>query len=44
MTDRVLPAWSDYQDEVAVFFRSMGLRADTNLPVKGMMAVDAERH
>ena len=28
--------WSDYQEEVAKFFRSMGLQADTNVTLKGV--------
>jgi restriction system protein len=28
--------WSDYQEEVAEFFRSIGLQADTNVTLKGV--------
>jgi restriction endonuclease len=28
--------WSDYQEEVAKFFRSIGLQADTNVTLKGV--------
>lgn len=28
--------WSDYQEEVAQFFRVLGLSAETNVPVKGV--------
>lgn len=31
-----MPAWSDYQDQVAEFFRSLGMEADTNVAVQGV--------
>ncbi len=32
----VMPDWSDYQDDVADFFRSLGLQAETNLTLQGV--------
>ena len=29
-------AWEDYQEEVAVFFRSLGLNASTDVKVQGV--------
>ena len=31
-----MPEWSDYQEEVAEFFRSLGLAAETNVTVPGV--------
>jgi hypothetical protein len=31
-----VPEWSDYQEEVAEFFRSLGLAAETNVTVRGV--------
>jgi restriction system protein len=31
-----MPEWSDYQEEVAEFFRSLGLAAETNVTVRGV--------
>jgi restriction system protein len=31
-----VPGWSDYQEEVAEFFRSLGLAAETNVTVRGV--------
>lgn len=36
MTDGGLPSWSEYQEEVADFFRALGLTADTNVTVVGV--------
>jgi hypothetical protein len=34
-----MPAWKDYQEEAAEFFRSLGLEAETNVTVKARLAV-----
>jgi restriction system protein len=31
-----VPAWNDYQEEVALFFRTLGLDATTNVSMKGV--------
>lgn len=36
MTIAGLPSWSEYQEEVADFFRALGLRANTNATVAGV--------
>ena len=36
MADGGLPSWSEYQEEVADFFRALGLTADTNVTVAGV--------
>jgi restriction system protein len=34
-----MPAWSDYQEEVAAYFRDLGLNAETNVRLRGVRTV-----
>jgi hypothetical protein len=36
---RPLPAWSSYQEEVAAFFRDLGLESETNVRVEGARGI-----